>query len=260
MGTQRIEKELQMPKNVQTKMEQGMGYDFSKVELKESKYAEEIGANAYAQGTTIHFAPGKFNPLTIEGQGLIGHELGHVVQQSKGDVKAESAIQGESVNFSSSLENEADRFGEMALKGEINQQAYGSELEVAEVGTEGVIQGDWKDTANTGAKGVGYVAGGVSSIASLVAAFSDDKEVQGIAEKVGAVAGATDFLAGLVADGTEKDSSTPATTPAVSTTPTVATTPVVATTPAVVPTAPTTGNRSRRRVAVNGTTTTTSNP
>jgi len=47
-----------------------------------------LGAQAYTQGTDIHFAPGQYQPSSQGGQELLGHELAHVVQQADGRVKA----------------------------------------------------------------------------------------------------------------------------------------------------------------------------
>jgi hypothetical protein len=78
---------------------------------KDSSKANEMGAKAYAQGTDIHFAPGQFKPESREGQELIGHELGHVVQQKEGRVKPNFQAKGMPVNNDENLEKEADNFG-----------------------------------------------------------------------------------------------------------------------------------------------------
>ncbi len=78
---------------------------------KESNKATEMGALAYAQGSDIHFAPGQFKLDTRAGQELLGHELGHVVQQKEGRVKPTTQLKGENVNNDSALEKEADDFG-----------------------------------------------------------------------------------------------------------------------------------------------------
>ena len=45
------------------------------------------------KGDEIHFAPGAYNPGSLQGQRLLGHELAHVVQQRKGVPKAEGSLQ-----------------------------------------------------------------------------------------------------------------------------------------------------------------------
>jgi hypothetical protein len=49
---------------------------------------------AYTQGNEIHVAPGHFVSETTRGQELLGHELGHVMQQRKGRVRATTETRG----------------------------------------------------------------------------------------------------------------------------------------------------------------------
>ena len=68
-----------IPDQVRSKMETAFGMDFSDVRVHVGQEASAIGAIAYTWGTNIHFAPGQYNPHTIQGQKLLGHELWHVV-------------------------------------------------------------------------------------------------------------------------------------------------------------------------------------
>ena len=74
-----------LPAGVRTDMEAGFGRDFGSVRLHAGTAAErsarDIDAAAYAVGTDIAFAAGRFAPASAEGRRLIAHELGHVVQQ-----------------------------------------------------------------------------------------------------------------------------------------------------------------------------------
>jgi hypothetical protein len=71
-----------LPDATRAAMESRFGGDFSNVRvLNNSCVATAMGAQAYAQGTDIHFATGAYQPHTREGQQLIAHELTHVVQQ-----------------------------------------------------------------------------------------------------------------------------------------------------------------------------------
>ncbi|MGB1206180.1 MAG: eCIS core domain-containing protein [Chitinophagales bacterium] len=107
-----------LPTEVQMKMENSLGADFSNVNIhKDSKSATDVGALAYAQGNDVHFAPGQFKPNTQAGQELIGHELTHVVQQREGRVKPTTQAKGLPVNDDKSLEKEADDMGKMAAQG-----------------------------------------------------------------------------------------------------------------------------------------------
>ena len=111
--------QTKMPEQVQAKMEQSFGTDFSSVNIhKDSSSATQMGAQAYAQGNDVHFAPGKYNPNTQGGQELLGHELTHVVQQRQGRVSGAQNKDGANINADPSLENEADEMGRKAAKGE----------------------------------------------------------------------------------------------------------------------------------------------
>jgi hypothetical protein len=70
-----------LPPNLQHKYEAEFGASLSHVTLHESHVPTLKGAQAYTQGSEIHFQPGSLNPHTEAGQNLLGHELAHVVQQ-----------------------------------------------------------------------------------------------------------------------------------------------------------------------------------
>ena len=101
---------LPLPSDVRTKMETAFGADFSDVRVHVGHEATSLGAIAYTWGTNIHFAPGQYNPHTIQGQKLLGHELWHVVQQRSGRVKNPFGG-GVAVVQDHALEAEADRMG-----------------------------------------------------------------------------------------------------------------------------------------------------
>lgn len=101
---------LPLPRDVQTKMETAFGADFSDVRVHIGHEASSLGAIAYTWGTNIHFAPGQYNPHTIQGQKLLGHELWHVVQQRTGRVQNPFGG-GVAVVQDHALEAEADRMG-----------------------------------------------------------------------------------------------------------------------------------------------------
>lgn len=67
-------------------MEGRFGHDFSRVRVhadaSAAQSASELGAQAYAAGSDVVFAAGRFAPGTHEGRRLIAHELTHVVQQA----------------------------------------------------------------------------------------------------------------------------------------------------------------------------------
>ena len=125
------ESKEQMPEEVQAKMENSFGQDFSNVNIHtDSDQAKNIGAQAYAQGNNIHFAPGQYNPGSKSGQELLGHELTHVVQQSQGKVQpGEVHGKGLNINNDPALEKEADEMGKLASEGKmtsVNQYSENS--------------------------------------------------------------------------------------------------------------------------------------
>jgi hypothetical protein len=101
---------LPLPNDVRAKMETAFGTDFSDVRVHIGREASSLGAIAYTWGSNIHFAPGQYNPHTLQGQKLLGHELWHVVQQKSGRVKNPFGG-GVAVVQDHALEAEADRMG-----------------------------------------------------------------------------------------------------------------------------------------------------
>lgn len=99
-----------LPKEVQTKMEAALGGDFSDVRIHVGSEVASIGAIAFTWGSDIHFAPGYYNPHSIQGQQLLGHELTHVLQQRAGRVRNPFG-NGTAVVQDHALEAEADRMG-----------------------------------------------------------------------------------------------------------------------------------------------------
>jgi len=107
-----------LPDALRQKMERSLRAVFGDVRVHEaSASAAAMGAEAYAQGNEIHFAPGKYDPDSPAGQELIGHELAHVVQQRQGRVDAPQG-KGAPVVEDAALEAEADVQGRLAARGE----------------------------------------------------------------------------------------------------------------------------------------------
>lgn len=114
-----------LPSEVRSKMESAFGADFSDVRVHVGHEASRIGAIAYTWGSNIHFAPGHYNPHTLQGQKVLGHELWHVVQQKAGRVKNPFGS-GVAVVQDHSLEAEADRMGlKAALTTVVRRQGEG---------------------------------------------------------------------------------------------------------------------------------------
>jgi hypothetical protein len=76
--------------NIQKKMGEGMGADFSQVRVHTGKESRDLNhrlsARAFTTGRDIFFGDGEYDPHSSGGQELIAHELAHVVQQSSGAV------------------------------------------------------------------------------------------------------------------------------------------------------------------------------
>jgi hypothetical protein len=102
-----------LPDAVRGKMEAALGADFSNVRVHVGPQADRIGAIAFTLGSDIYFAPGRYQPDTVHGQQLLGHELAHVVQQRQGRVRNPMGS-GVAVVQDGALEAEADRLGQIA--------------------------------------------------------------------------------------------------------------------------------------------------
>lgn len=102
-----------LPEPVRSRMEAALGADFSGVRVHVGPQPERIGAVAFAVGSDLYFAPGRYQPDTVPGQRLLGHELAHVVQQRQGRVRNPMGS-GVAVVQDRMLELEADRMGQRA--------------------------------------------------------------------------------------------------------------------------------------------------
>src|SRR5205807_2513389 len=77
-----------LDEGIRAQMEPRLGHDFSGVRVhtdaRAAESADAVDAHAYTVGRDVVFAAGRFKPTAIDGQGLLAHELTHVVQQSRG--------------------------------------------------------------------------------------------------------------------------------------------------------------------------------
>jgi Domain of unknown function (DUF4157) len=66
-------------------MERRFGHDFSQVRIhtdaEAAASASELNASAFTRGQDIFFAPGRYQPDTVQGRRLLAHELAHTLQQ-----------------------------------------------------------------------------------------------------------------------------------------------------------------------------------
>ncbi|MCX6597669.1 MAG: DUF4157 domain-containing protein [Acidobacteria bacterium] len=91
---------------VRTRMERGFGTSFADVRVHTgpdaARISSQYSARAFAVGTDVGFAPGRFQPGSLRGDALIAHELAHVVQQRGAQYDA-------GTSRSAGLEQDADR-------------------------------------------------------------------------------------------------------------------------------------------------------
>jgi hypothetical protein len=106
-----------LPIQTQHRMERLFGRDLSTLRVFQDDRAAAVGANAFAQGTELHFAPGQYQPGTGTGDRLIGHEIAHVAQQQQGRVATPTGASA--VVDHPGLEAEADQLGDRAAAGEV---------------------------------------------------------------------------------------------------------------------------------------------
>ena len=111
-------KKLGMPGELSAKIKDSFGMDTSKLSILESPDVAKMGAKATAQGNVIRFAPGQFKPDTKDGLKMLGHELNHVKDQAKGNVKANVA--GTNIHIDSAHESKSDRAGEAFASGALS--------------------------------------------------------------------------------------------------------------------------------------------
>ncbi|WP_281233225.1 eCIS core domain-containing protein [Flavobacterium gelatinilyticum] len=75
-----------LDKKTKNEMESGFGTDFSNVKIHTDSSAvqmsQELGAQAFTNGSDVYFNEGKYNPDSKEGKHLLAHELTHTIQQT----------------------------------------------------------------------------------------------------------------------------------------------------------------------------------
>ncbi|MCA6623138.1 MAG: DUF4157 domain-containing protein [Pseudanabaena sp. M165S2SP1A06QC] len=83
--------------NLQEKMGQAMGADFSGVKVHTDSQSDQLNksiqAKAFTTGQDVFFRQGAYEPSSRGGQELIAHELTHVVQQEGTSIKTNKPVQ-----------------------------------------------------------------------------------------------------------------------------------------------------------------------
>ncbi len=112
-----------VPPTMRTRMEEKFGEDFSAVRIHADASAQNsaaaVDARAYTVGRDIVFGSAAPDPASTAGQRLLGHELAHVVQQSRGGVAA-------GIDPDPRLESEAQLAGETVAANRPVQVAGGA--------------------------------------------------------------------------------------------------------------------------------------
>lgn len=157
-ATEQPGQRVDLPSQIQAKMESAFGMDFSGVRLYRSQAVADGGAQAVTQGSRIAFAPDRLDFFSREGQSLLGHELSHVASQARGEARGQGFLQD------ARLESQADREGAMAAQGESVGPATGTLSAASAVGAAGPMQAkkDKKDRQQTNAPAAPAIDNGVA--------------------------------------------------------------------------------------------------
>lgn len=79
----KIKRIIKIPEHILSFMEWYFGLSFRKIHFYESDTIGTHHAYAYAKGDEVHIGIKNFKPNTLMGVAIIGHELTHIIQQSK---------------------------------------------------------------------------------------------------------------------------------------------------------------------------------
>ena len=91
-----------LDEGLQRSMGQAMGVDFSRVRVHTDKQSDQLNqsiqAKAFTTGHDMFFRQGAYEPKSRAGQGLIAHELTHVVQQTQGRIQPKMQCQSNTLD------------------------------------------------------------------------------------------------------------------------------------------------------------------
>lgn len=123
-----------LPDELRTNLESLSGVDLSGVDVHyRSARPAEVGALAFAQGTSIHVAPGQERHLP--------HEAWHVVQQARGRVAPmERLNRDQHLNTESRLEREAEVMGHRAARIQRSAMAVAPDRPLRPPATPRIVQ------------------------------------------------------------------------------------------------------------------------
>ena len=87
LGQARSSEGHSLPGDLKAKFEASLGANLNQVRVhtgeQSAEAARSINAQAYTEGTDIHFERGQYAPATRKGEQLLAHEVAHTVQQSQ---------------------------------------------------------------------------------------------------------------------------------------------------------------------------------
>lgn len=128
-------------------MEPRFGHDFSLVRVhtdaRAAELARSLRAEAYTVGRDIVFGLGRYQPTSVQGRHLLGHELAHVVQQGIGRTVTPAEVKAAAYNEETALEMKVDADGDSAAHGRAS--AGISRLPVRSAGPAQVLRRETKD-------------------------------------------------------------------------------------------------------------------
>ena len=130
-----------IPLQMKQSFERSSGLSFDDVRVHyHSALPARLGALAYTQGSHVYVSSGQERHL--------GHELGHVIQQKQGRVRAMSVLGGVKLNTSPAMEREADTLSRQAARGEAIQMRQGPSSEVVQMVRYANISDMWLGICN----------------------------------------------------------------------------------------------------------------
>lgn len=126
-----------IPLQMKQSFERSSGLSFDDVRVHyHSSLPARLGALAYTRGSHVYVSSGQERHL--------GHELGHVIQQKQGRVRATSVLNGVRLNTSPIMEREADALSRQAARGEAIQMRQGPSSEVVQMVQYPNISAMWR--------------------------------------------------------------------------------------------------------------------
>lgn len=171
-----------LPPTIQRHMEGVLGVPLGDVRVRVGPEASALGAVAFTMGSTIHFAPGRYDPGSRQGLQLLGHELAHVVQQRQGRV-ANPFGSGIAVVSDRALEAQADAIGIKAAMAagaapsmQMKRQMQAGTMQLRPGAAGGIAQPSWGwglaagilGGVIAGASGVGWLGIGAYGLGSAI--------------------------------------------------------------------------------------------